>query len=164
MPDTGRWASRDPIEERGGVNLYAFVGNYGVGAVDAIGLTRVDTGVRKCFIIGPHWFLSIGDPKDGGTTIGFGPAEGDVKGAAKTAVTPPVPGQIDSPDIYSKDKLDSANCRKIRLDNCEYDIAKFKKCVEGSVDWEAPDYDLNCHHCKHWRDGVIKRCKNESRK
>ncbi|MFU8849282.1 MAG: RHS repeat-associated core domain-containing protein [Opitutales bacterium] len=26
-PVTGRWPSRDPIEERGGLNLYAFVGN-----------------------------------------------------------------------------------------------------------------------------------------
>ncbi len=30
-PVTGRWPSRDPIEERGGVNLYGFVGNGGVG-------------------------------------------------------------------------------------------------------------------------------------
>ncbi|MFI2796194.1 RHS repeat-associated core domain-containing protein, partial [Haloferula sp. A504] len=26
-PVTGRWPSRDLIEERGGVNLYVFVGN-----------------------------------------------------------------------------------------------------------------------------------------
>ena len=37
-PETGRWASRDPIEERGGVNLYGFVGNDGVGSFDTIGL------------------------------------------------------------------------------------------------------------------------------
>ena len=29
-PVTGRWPSRDPIEERGGINLYGFVGNDGV--------------------------------------------------------------------------------------------------------------------------------------
>jgi hypothetical protein len=29
-PLTGRWISRDPIEEEGGVNLYGFVGNDGV--------------------------------------------------------------------------------------------------------------------------------------
>ena len=37
-PVTGRWPSRDPIEERGGVNLYGFVGNEGVNAVDLLGL------------------------------------------------------------------------------------------------------------------------------
>ncbi len=29
-PDLGRWMSRDPIEEKGGENLYRFVGNDGV--------------------------------------------------------------------------------------------------------------------------------------
>ncbi len=38
MPETGRWPNRDPIGERGGVNLYGFVGNGGVGRVDHIGL------------------------------------------------------------------------------------------------------------------------------
>lgn len=37
-PVTGRWPSRDPIEERGGVNLYGFVGNDGVNGVDVLGL------------------------------------------------------------------------------------------------------------------------------
>jgi RHS repeat-associated protein len=37
-PSTGRWPSRDPIEEQGGVNLYGFVGNDPVGSVDVLGL------------------------------------------------------------------------------------------------------------------------------
>ncbi|MCF7674416.1 MAG: RHS repeat-associated core domain-containing protein [Akkermansiaceae bacterium] len=37
-PLTGRWPSRDPIGERGGVNLYGFVGNDGVGEVDLWGM------------------------------------------------------------------------------------------------------------------------------
>jgi RHS repeat-associated protein len=36
-PVTGRWPSRDPIEERGGVNLYGFVGNDGVYRWDVLG-------------------------------------------------------------------------------------------------------------------------------
>jgi RHS repeat-associated protein len=36
---TGRWPSRDPIEERGGANLYAFVGNDGVNLWDYLGLS-----------------------------------------------------------------------------------------------------------------------------
>ncbi len=31
------WPSRDPIEEEGGVNLYGFVGNDGVGRIDLLG-------------------------------------------------------------------------------------------------------------------------------
>jgi RHS repeat-associated protein len=37
-PVTGRWPSRDPIEERGGVNLYGFVGNDGMNRWDILGL------------------------------------------------------------------------------------------------------------------------------
>ena len=37
-PLTGRWPSRDPIEESGGVNLYSFVGNDGVSRWDFLGL------------------------------------------------------------------------------------------------------------------------------
>jgi hypothetical protein len=33
------WPSRDPIEEEGGVNLYAFVGNDGVSDIDVVGLS-----------------------------------------------------------------------------------------------------------------------------
>jgi RHS repeat-associated protein len=36
-PTTGRWPSRDPIGERGGVNLYGFVGNDGVSRWDYLG-------------------------------------------------------------------------------------------------------------------------------
>ncbi|HUJ09905.1 MAG TPA: RHS repeat-associated core domain-containing protein [Verrucomicrobiae bacterium] len=37
-PTTGRWLSRDPIEEEGGRNLYAFVANIPVSQVDIQGL------------------------------------------------------------------------------------------------------------------------------
>ena len=36
-PQLGRWLSRDPIEIKGGVNLYGFVGNAGSGQIDNIG-------------------------------------------------------------------------------------------------------------------------------
>jgi hypothetical protein len=36
-PLTGRWPSRDPIEEEGGMNLYGFVGNDGVNKWDYLG-------------------------------------------------------------------------------------------------------------------------------
>ena len=46
-PLTGRWPSRDPIGERGGVNLYGFVGNDGVNWVDVLGLLAAD---EKCIV------------------------------------------------------------------------------------------------------------------
>ena len=38
-PSIGRWLNRDPIAENGGVNLYGFVGNDGVGKLDLFGLS-----------------------------------------------------------------------------------------------------------------------------
>ena len=37
-PVTGRWPSRDPLEEFGGNNLYGFVGNDGVDRIDYLGM------------------------------------------------------------------------------------------------------------------------------
>jgi RHS repeat-associated protein len=37
-PVHGRWLSRDPIGEAGGVNLYGFIGNDGVNKVDVLGM------------------------------------------------------------------------------------------------------------------------------
>jgi RHS repeat-associated protein len=37
-PDIGRWLTRDPISERGGVNLYDYVSNQVTGARDPLGL------------------------------------------------------------------------------------------------------------------------------
>ena len=36
-PTTGRWPSRDPIEEIGGINLYGFVGNQALSKIDFLG-------------------------------------------------------------------------------------------------------------------------------
>jgi len=60
MPDTGRWASRDPIEEEGGMNLYGFVGNGPIVRVDRYGL-EFKTGV---FDINRY---SVSDAKTAGT-------------------------------------------------------------------------------------------------
>ncbi|RYZ20954.1 MAG: RHS repeat-associated core domain-containing protein, partial [Sphingobacteriales bacterium] len=37
-PQTGRWPSRDPIEEGGGDNIYGFVGNASAYEIDALGM------------------------------------------------------------------------------------------------------------------------------
>jgi len=36
-PVTGRWPSRDPIEEEGGINIYNFVGNNSINKWDNLG-------------------------------------------------------------------------------------------------------------------------------
>ena len=41
-PETGRWLSRDPIEENGGLNLYGYCGNDPINAFDPLGLAFGD--------------------------------------------------------------------------------------------------------------------------
>ena len=41
-PEMGRWINRDPIGERGGYNVYAFVENQPVNKVDKLGLEAVN--------------------------------------------------------------------------------------------------------------------------
>jgi RHS repeat-associated protein len=63
-PATGRWPSRDPIGEDGGVNLYGFVVNDGVNLVDILGL---DYWVEEASGNEPKGHLSIcvGKPEAG---------------------------------------------------------------------------------------------------
>jgi RHS repeat-associated protein len=42
-PQTGRWISKDPSGEGGGINLYGFLGNNGVSKIDLLGLTDYDS-------------------------------------------------------------------------------------------------------------------------
>jgi RHS repeat-associated protein len=42
IAESGRWLNRDPIEERGGVNLFATVANSIVGRIDPLGLSVCD--------------------------------------------------------------------------------------------------------------------------
>jgi RHS repeat-associated protein len=46
-PITGRWPSRDPIEEKGGVNVYGFVVNSPVGSTDYLGKYTINDAWKK---------------------------------------------------------------------------------------------------------------------
>ena len=63
-PLTGRWPSRDPIDEKGGVNLYGFVGNDGIGRVDLWGLDDVGPAILK------EWLHRIGNIAAFGVILG----------------------------------------------------------------------------------------------
>jgi RHS repeat-associated protein len=43
-PAVGRWLSRDPINEQGGINLYQYVKNMPIEAIDPLGLTPDEFG------------------------------------------------------------------------------------------------------------------------
>ncbi len=47
-PELGRWPSRDPIGEEGGLNLYGFVGNDGVNKSDYLGNVELENEDQPC--------------------------------------------------------------------------------------------------------------------
>lgn len=64
-PLTGRWPSRDPIGERGGVNLYGFVNNDGLNGIDRLGMR--EQSVDDCII----YLRYEHGTKDKGKTIDY---------------------------------------------------------------------------------------------
>ena len=62
-PTSGRWLNRDPIEERGGNNLYAVLDNDTVERHDALGkcdpLREIDLGIRPSRSGGPNGLMWI---------------------------------------------------------------------------------------------------------
>jgi len=51
-PELGRWVNRDPIEERGGVNLYGMVGNDAVNRWDLLGMwSPTPRAVGECEVL-----------------------------------------------------------------------------------------------------------------
>jgi RHS repeat-associated protein len=60
-PDTGRWLSKDPMEERGGQNLYGFVINDPIYRVDPLGnypLVQLSCGCAEMHSISRAWSLA----------------------------------------------------------------------------------------------------------
>lgn len=51
------WPSRDPIKERGGINLYGFVRNNGIRWIDILGLSEVSS-TEDCYPV--NWLLFYG--------------------------------------------------------------------------------------------------------
>jgi len=46
--EKGRWPSRDPLQERGGANLYAFVGNSALLRIDILGMYKCSPCSSQC--------------------------------------------------------------------------------------------------------------------
>jgi hypothetical protein len=56
-PSTGRWFSRDPIEEKGGLNLYSFVRNAPLSHWDSLGLLTATGGTPHTSLIEHNNYL-----------------------------------------------------------------------------------------------------------
>jgi RHS repeat-associated protein len=99
-PAMHRWLNRDPIDEEGGYNLYAFCGNDGVNRLDKLGLSDLT------IILGPH--INITEKIEGKKT-GFFTGNADAV-QSKTSIE----SQIVRPAIDDFNR--KTNSRKCQLD------------------------------------------------
>ncbi|HPT16148.1 MAG TPA: RHS repeat-associated core domain-containing protein, partial [Kiritimatiellia bacterium] len=66
-PETGRWLNRDPIEEGGGLNIYAYVDNDSLSRYDILGFW----GPNVHHIATRDWAQGLGYPSDAAEAIGL---------------------------------------------------------------------------------------------
>jgi RHS repeat-associated protein len=71
-PSLGRFVSRDPLEEQGGLNLYAFCGNNGVNRWDVLGMYTEEERAN----LDAYYKSRYDNPHDAGS-FGFGLATSD---------------------------------------------------------------------------------------
>jgi RHS repeat-associated protein len=91
-PDTGRWLSRDPIAESGGINLYGYVGNDPVNGVDPWGLHDVVA----------HYYITSGQLTLQSPSVGYSVVAQMESGAASYKngkYDPSIPDYRNNPDF-----------------------------------------------------------------
>jgi RHS repeat-associated protein len=130
-PSTGRWPNRDPIGERGGVNLYGFVRNEALVSVDRLGLLQlqyIGAGKAWCPASEEFWvgLAPTFDSPDVGTLGGAGAFL--VKYTAWTEVTVCGLGQTisDTFDFYSAELFTLEAGGNVRT------ATRFQEFVDGS--------------------------------
>jgi hypothetical protein len=165
-PATGRWLSRDPIEERGGNNLYGFLANNGVGQVDMDGRSqwseiekcnrKIENPSNDCIIgcanVRGHDFFRWPDGNGGYGSVGFQDENGK------------------DGDLPKSDKPEAARlCGKCQKTGgtLKYGFGK-KKAGRDATDAEIQDCLRNRpikgdyrgirNNCNDWADGAGEDC------
>ena len=147
IPELQRWGNRDPIQERGGINLFRFVGNQPVDLFDLFGLASEATGIKICRgpALGDHTWIEY----EGGA-VGFYPGEGGIWGGT---------GDIQDPDKH-RDDTDKI-CSDFKVDPCKTDKDCLKECV-GNLKYSRPgNYCVIGSACHDWVNDSLKECKRK---
>jgi RHS repeat-associated protein len=58
LPETGRWVSRDPVAEQGGLNICVFAGNNSIVQVDPFGLKWYGVSYKSTITIQADGFVA----------------------------------------------------------------------------------------------------------
>lgn len=120
-PVTGRWPSRDPIGEQGGINLYGFLANDAVSDVEVLGLIPLET-IADVTSIGHSGYELYNDPTWGN----FGYLAWDVA----ATVIPYAPGSYVAKGAKAADKANDARNAKAAKDAAEEAAKKARQAAE----------------------------------
>lgn len=162
LPSLSRWLSRDPIKERGGLNLYGYVGNNAINAVDPLGL----------MIMPPNAWLNL-PTTPGGQQVGtihsrpMDPATPIISGALTHAAG----GYLDHFFLILDDGTELAHGGNtdprpgditvpLRVPN-GVDPQRFKECMKKN--WPDPGtYNPVSNNCRQGLNDTVKKCIKEA--
>jgi RHS repeat-associated protein len=142
-PELQRWPNRDPLGEKGGINLYGFVNNTPINAIDPFGRDVV-------YIVDPsavrgngHAAILIGNDQDGWHYFSFGLGQCQCN---------PFGGNRDNLDYLGFNSFDDArkDARLARYKNYarwKTDSAADKKAIDKMKEYFNKGYNLFGQNC-----------------
>ena len=183
-PSLGRWVNRDPLEERGGDNLFMFCRNTPIREVDFLGLVCcngkpydhrryccccnrkvVADGGPGCKLIERAVIRTRIKRCCTWSWRPFAPAHCWVEAPGFSAGFHPRsglygtgPGIIRSPEAPGYVNSPAKTCREWALSPCDYDLRKIRRCLRAMAAAPPPIYHLRRFDCRHWSIQTIRRC------
>ena len=159
-PPLGCWLSRDPIEEDGGLNLYAIVGNDPVNKWDYLGMA---VGVEVCvrpLAFAPKWFpwwaslfnhayIQIGDWSAGFQNDGNVYSPEQLLNERARRCTPAV-------KVTTGRLSDGTSCKCAKDDQILSCVKSYAKTNADPNDYLP--YNAIGNNCGHWVINVLKKC------
>ncbi len=155
IPVSGRWPSRDPIGEEGGINLYGFVGNEPVKLVDFLGNAWISSGIEVCYNLVGH---SHGSIEVDGISYGY-------YGAFRNN---PAPGYFEvfwmRGEVMTPDLNQGEYCRELEVNDCCYSRDSLKRAALDEISkWDGTLYSALIRNCYHFQSAVLSASINNGR-
>lgn len=179
-PSSGRWLSRDPIEERGGKNLMASNNSLN-NSIDVLGLYPTTSFFICLPLCGKiPYYPAYQCCKDGkvyglNKTVGTGvfkcsyrplnPTQAwlahtwiEWPGGSAGYNAPGNPGQWASPDPNQSYRDQGVSCEEIKVRICESDPEAYKNCIASSAG-SQPGSNFQGRDCVAYAGWIVDKCK-----